>query len=241
MIPLRDNIPARRFPIVNYALIAINAYVFLHEVFLPGPELAQWIRHWGVVPARFFHSGHEYFAGYPRGAVWTLFTYMFLHGGWFHVISNLWALWLFGDNVEDRLGHARYLFFYILCGLAAALLQIVLHSRSVVPTVGASGAIAGVMGAYFLFFPFARMLVMVPVFFYPLLFEIPAALYLLLWIISQLFSGTFALAFGAGAVGGVAFWAHIGGFFSGMYLGWRWRGASSRRTPRWERAEQFPV
>lgn len=239
MIPIRDNIPARRFPLVNYALIAANAAVFLHEVLLPSAALARLIQAWGVVPARFFHAAHPYFAGWPRGALPTLFSYMFLHGGWLHVIMNLWALWLFGDNVEDRLGHARYALFYLICGVFAALLHIVLHPNSAVPTVGASGAIAGVMGAYFLLFPFARMLVVVPILFYPLFLEIPAALYLLLWILSQLFSGTFALASGSAALGGVAFWAHVGGFFTGMYLGWRWRSGGRRRAPRWVREERW--
>ena len=142
---------------------------------------------------------------------------MFLHGGWAHIIGNMWTLWIFGDNVEDRMGPVRFTVFYILCGLVAGVVHWFTNPHSAVPTVGASGAIAGVMGAYFVLFPHARVVVMVPVFFYPLFFEVPAVTYLLFWALSQVFSGTMAIA-GPGEVGGVAWWAHVGGFTAGLVL-----------------------
>lgn len=230
MIPLRDNVPARRFPFVTLGLIAVNVIVFVKELSLPRPEVEALMYFWGVIPARLLIPFHRAFSNFPPGALLTPFTHMFLHGGWLHLLSNMWALWLFGDNVEDRLGHARYALFYILCGLLAIALHVVLHPLSRMPTIGASGAIAGVMGAYFLLFPWARILVLFPVIFYPVFFEIPAAIYLLLWFVLQIYSGAFSLVFGAGGFGGVAFWAHVGGFAAGMYLVRRWRRPRAARV-----------
>jgi membrane associated rhomboid family serine protease len=142
---------------------------------------------------------------------------MFLHGGWSHIIFNMWALWIFGDNVEDRMGPLRFTLFYLTCGLIAGVVHVLTNPESTVPTVGASGAIAGVLGAYFLLFPQARLVVLVPILFIPLFFELPAVLYLLFWALMQLFSGTLALA-GPTDVGGVAWWAHVGGFSAGLLL-----------------------
>ncbi len=216
MIPLRDNVPARRFPVVTLTLIVTNVLVFLFQNSLPDHAHEVFIRLRGVVPLRFGNPPLADSLGYPSGAWTSMLSYMFLHGGWFHLISNMWALWLFGDNVEDRLGRVRYLFFYAVCGVLAALAHVMLNASSAMPTVGASGAIAGVMGAYFLMFPYARMVVMIPIIIYPLLIEIPASIYLFIWIATQIVSGTFDM-FSAG-VAGVAFWAHIGGFFAGMLL-----------------------
>ena len=194
-----------------------------------------------MTPARIASSGRPVFSQFPPFPVATLFTYMFLHGSWLHVVSNMWALWLFGDNVEDRIGHFRFACFYVVCGLLSISLHLVLNPSSVLPTIGASGAIAGVMGAYFLFYPTARMIVLLPVLFYPFFFEIPAAMYLLVWLALQLTSGTFALVVHAGDYGGVAFWAHVGGFVTGVALGWMWchnpRGVGRCL---WERDEYWP-
>ena len=217
MIPIRDNVPARRDPWLIYAIIAANVAVFLHEISLHPALLHRFIYRWGVVPALFLRPEAALQLRLQTAPLVTLFTSMFIHGGWLHIISNMWALWLFGDNVEDRLGHARFLFFYLACGVAAMLAHVLLNPSSTVPAVGASGAIAGVMGAYLLFYPLARMIVMIPIFFYPFFFELPAALYILIWAWTQFTSGTITLLTGYNG-GGVAFWAHVGGFIAGMIL-----------------------
>ena len=213
MIPLRDNIPSRRFPIVNTALIALNVLIFLLEsVVLASDPLHEFTYAWGLVPAQFWRFGGL------RSWI-TVFTSMFLHGGWWHLISNMLALYIFGDNVEDRVGHVLYLVFYLLSGVAAGGAHLVAYSRSTIPTVGASGAIAGVLGAYLVLYPRARVLTLVPIFFFLRLVEIPALIYLGFWFISQLFNGLFALsAADVFQSGGVAWWAHIGGFVFGLVV-----------------------
>jgi len=241
MFPIRDNVPARRAPFVTYALITANVLVFLLQSGLPREMLEQIAYLFGVVPARILQPVWAYRVGFPPGAPMTLITSMFLHGSWFHLISNMWAMWLFGDNVEDRLGHFRYTVFYFLCGIGAMLTHVFLNPTSTVPAVGASGAIAGVMGAYFIFFPFARMIVVFPVLFYPMFFELPAVLYLGLWFFSQIVGGTASLAIGTQRGGGIAFWAHVGGFFSGMFLSRAFCcNPRGRHRPYWERDEYFP-
>ncbi|MGD2178000.1 MAG: rhomboid family intramembrane serine protease [Anaerolineae bacterium] len=211
MIPLRDNIPSRRFPIVNTGLIALNVLIFLFEtVALSSEPLHQFTYSWGLVPADFWRVGSL------RSWI-TLFTSMFLHGGWWHLISNMLALYIFGDNIEDRVGHVLYLVFYLLSGVAAGGAHLVAYSQSTIPTVGASGAIAGVLGAYLVLYPRARVLTLVPIFYFLRLIEIPALVYLGFWFISQLFNGLFALtAADVFQSGGVAWWAHIGGFVFGL-------------------------
>lgn len=210
MIPLKDTVRARTFPIINWILIAINILVFLIEVRL-GPAVEDFIGVLGVVPARFI-------AEPGPGQVLTIFTSMFLHGGWLHLLSNMLALYIFGDNVEDRLGHGRYLTFYLICGLAAASTHIIFNTVSSVPTIGASGAISGVLGAYFILYPRARVITLIPIFILPWFIEIPAVIYLGFWFLSQLFNGTLAIVTGAQAFGGIAFWAHVGGFLTGIIL-----------------------
>lgn len=213
MIPLRDDVPSRRYPVVNTGLIAINVLVFLFEtVALGSAPLQAFTYRWGLVPAEFWGDGGLH--------AWiTLLTSMFLHGGWWHLISNMLALYIFGDNIEDRVGHAGYLLFYLISGLAAGGAHLVAYSESTLPTVGASGAIAGVLGAYLALFPQARVLTLVPVFYFVRLIEIPAYIYLGFWFISQLFNGIFALAAaGVFQSGGVAWWAHIGGFVFGLLV-----------------------
>jgi membrane associated rhomboid family serine protease len=207
VIPLRDTIPSRRFPFVNLALIGLNCLCFLFELSL-GDDLFSFIAIFGLVPARFHLVS-------TAGLV-PLFSSMFLHSSWLHLLGNMLFLYIFGDNVEDRLGHARYLFFYLLCGVAAGLAQVYAMAGATIPMIGASGAIAGVSGAYFLFFPTARVVTLVPIFFFFEIIEIPAVVFLLLWFLMQILYGV-ATGVGEGrAVGGVAWWAHVGGFLFGM-------------------------
>lgn len=206
MLPIRDTIRSRSFPLVNWLIILANAAAFYYELRIGPSALNGFIDTWGLVPARFWAA--------PQSAWVTIFSSMFLHGGWFHILSNMWILFIFGDNVEDRMGGGRYLVFYLLSGVAAALTQAFFLPDSSSPMVGASGAIAGVLGAYLLLFPRARILSLVPIFFIFTLIEIPAVVFLLFWFASQLFSGFLSLGGASGS--GVAWWAHIGGFVFGL-------------------------
>jgi len=214
MIPLRDNIPSRRFPGVTLALIIINVLVFFQELKL-GPHLESFMLAWGIVPARFTDMSQF---STLSAKVLPLFGSMFLHGGWLHLIGNMWVLWIFGDNVEDRLGHFKFLGFYLLSGLAAAVLHICTNLHSMVPTIGASGAIAGVMGAYLRFFPRARVETLIPPLFLGPFFEIPAVVFLGFWFLLQFFNGALSLGARGQAFGGVAWWAHVGGFAFGVWV-----------------------
>ena len=213
MIPIQDTVPARRFPLVNSSIIALNILVFLFEVSLDLSVQEQFISNFGLIPARFW--------GVEGAVRWVpVFTSMFLHGGWLHLISNMLALYIFGDNVEDRMGHGRYLIFYLLSGIIAGVVHVWIQPTSSVPTVGASGAIAAVLGAYLLLYPLARVITLVPIplfFFFPVL-EIPVIFYLGFWFLSQLFNGLFSLTVTTNQGGGVAWWAHIGGFVTGAIL-----------------------
>ncbi len=206
MIPLYDTLHSRRFPVVNWMLMGANVLVFLYELSLTPAALDRLTRIWGLVPAQLL--------AHPAALWVTIFTSMFLHGGWFHVISNMWVLFIFGDNVEDRLGGVRYLVFYLLSGVAAALMEAFILPASRVPTIGASGAIAGVLGAYLILYPRAKIASLVPILFIFTIIDIPAFLFLLFWFVSQLFSGWLTLQGAAGS--GVAWWAHVGGFLFGM-------------------------
>jgi membrane associated rhomboid family serine protease len=217
MIPIQDTVRGRNPPLAVYTLVGLNVLVFAFELTLPNQELERLLYLLGIVPARYTHPRWAAWVGFPVDDYWPFLTSMFLHGGWAHIIGNMWTLWIFGDNVEDRMGPARFIVFYILCGLVAGGVHWFTNPNSTVPTVGASGAIAGVMGAYFILFPHARVVVMVPVLFYPLFFEVSAVTYLLIWALSQVFSGTLAIA-GPGEVQGVAWWAHVGGFTAGLIL-----------------------
>jgi membrane associated rhomboid family serine protease len=217
VFPIQDTIPRRHPPIATWCLILINALVFVFELKLSQPQRQQLFYLFGLVPARFTHPAWARAIGFPIHTYWPYLTHMFLHAGWLHIIANMWALWIFGDNVEDRLGRVRYLVFYLVCGLVAAVVHMKVSPDSTVPTVGASGAIAGVMGAYLLLFPRSRIIVMIPIFFFPLFFELPAAVFLVFWFGLQLFSGALMLA-EPHQVGGIAFWAHVGGFAAGIVL-----------------------
>jgi membrane associated rhomboid family serine protease len=199
-------------------LILANCVVFLYELTLSPLQLELFFRVFGVVPARFTHPEWAMLFGLPLGDYSSLVTSMFLHGGWLHIFSNMWSLWIFGDNVEDRMGPVRFLIFYLLCGLAAGIVHILTNPDSTIPTVGASGAIAGVMGAYLVLFPYAQIIVMILIFIFPFFFEAPAPLFIGLWAFSQLFSGVLLAVASPRDVGGIAWWAHVGGFVAGMML-----------------------
>ncbi len=215
MFPIRDTIPSRTTPVVTWALIGINILVFAYEFSLPRQALESFIYSFGMVPAGLFGDAPDSLAA-PAGGAGTFLTSMFIHGGLLHLIANMWTLWIFGDNVEDRMGKVRFSLFYLTCGGIAALVHLATNLTSTVPTVGASGAIAGVLGAYFLLYPRARVLTLVPIFFYPLFIEIPAFFYLGFWFLTQLLSG--GLAETGGQAGGIAWWAHVGGFVAGLIL-----------------------
>ena len=202
---------------MTWILIAVNCLVFLFELSIPQPALEHFFYLFGLVPARYTHPDWAVWFGFPIDDYWPFLTGMFLHGGWVHLIGNMWALWIFGDNVEDRMGPFRFLFFYLLCGIAADFAHLVTNPASTIPAFGASGAIAGIMGAYFVLFPSARVIVLIPVFFFPFFFEFPAFVYLGIWVLTQLLSGTLSLTY-RGYPGGVAWWAHVGGFAAGIVL-----------------------
>ncbi len=210
MLPIRDTIPARHFPVVNYLIIGINIIVYLIQMQL-GPELERFVYVYGLVPTRY--SLPEISAYFSTGQqLFALMSFMFLHGGFLHLLGNMWTLYIFGDNVEDHLGHFRYLLFYLLCGLASGFSHLFLNLQSNVPTIGASGAIAGVMGAYFILYPRSRILTLIPIFFIPWFIEISAFFFLALWFLLQFVNATLR----GGGAGGIAWWAHIGGFIFGI-------------------------
>src|SRR2546425_2271409 len=216
MIPIRDVIPSRTTPFMTVSLIVVNGLVFLYEFSL-GERVEQFVLYFGLVPAAFSFV--------------TVFTSMFLHGGFLHFAGNMLYLWIFGDNVEDRMGHGRFLVFYLLCGIAAALAQTIANPESIVPMVGASGAIAGVMGAYFVLYPRSRVLTLIPLVIFWEVIEVPAILLLGFWFLMQLFSaGAIAVTASTGG-GGVAFMAHVAGFLCGV------GGIFVFRQP--DRAEQY--
>ncbi|MEJ2485907.1 MAG: rhomboid family intramembrane serine protease [Anaerolineales bacterium] len=207
MIPLRDTIRSRHFPIMTWVILIANTLVFLLMLVLNNSQLQSFVDTFAMVPARWQTN--------PVWLVVTIFTSMFMHSGWMHFLSNMWILFIFGDNVEDQMGPFGFLAFYLLSGVAAGLMQLVAFPTSTLPTLGASGAIAGVMGAYVVLYPRARVVTLV-FFFFITTINIPAILYLGIWFITQFFSGIASL--GQMAVGGVAWWAHIGGFVFGLLL-----------------------
>ncbi|MCU0645102.1 MAG: rhomboid family intramembrane serine protease [bacterium] len=215
MIPLRDANPSRTTPVVTYILILINALVFLYQLKL-GKNLDGFFHVYAIIPAKYFYLGAEDGASF-MGRFFPFFTSQFLHGGFFHIIGNMWFLWIFGDNIEDHLGHFKFIFFYLLCGVAAGLTHVYTNPSSQIPTVGASGAIAGVMGAYILLYPRARVKTLIPIFYFIQIVELPAFLFLGIWFVIQFISGAISHA-ADGASGGVAWWAHVGGFVMGIVL-----------------------
>jgi membrane associated rhomboid family serine protease len=218
MIPLRDVIPSRTTPYITVTIIVLNALAWFFELALPRDALPVFLQVYGVVPADFSTP--------------TLVTSMFLHGSWSHVLGNMWYLWIFGDNVEDRLGHGRFIVFYLLCGIAAALGQIAIDPESTLPTIGASGAIAGVMGAYFVLYPHSRVLTLIPLIIFWEIIEIPAIFLLGFWFLMQLFSAGAIAVTASTHGGGVAFMAHVAGFVTGVIGVFVFR--KSERRPQWE-------
>jgi len=212
MIPIRDTIPSRNYPIVNNTIIVVNIIVFLIEMmFVSGID--RFIYTYGLVPARYtVPSIAVHFTLFDQ--LFSFVSFMFLHGGFWHLLGNLWFLYIFGDNVEDRLGHVRYVVFYLLCGWLSGLTHLIVNWHSPIPTIGASGAVAGVMGAYFILYPRSRVLTLIPILIIPYFIEIPAAIFLALWFLFQFLSAALS---DAQAVG-IAWWAHIGGFIFGIVL-----------------------
>lgn len=217
MVPLNDENPIRITPYVTYVFIGINLFVFLYQIGLGQAGLEEFFRTWAVVPARLSAS----FAGQASPSAWiTLITAQFMHGGILHLGGNMLYLWVFGNNIEDKLGHRRYIIFYLTCGALASLAQWFFSQTSMVPSLGASGAIAGVMGAYILRFPQARILTLIPIFFFITTVRIPAIVFLGIWFVQQAFYGIASLSVSTTMEGGgIAYWAHAGGFVFGALLG----------------------
>jgi membrane associated rhomboid family serine protease len=202
MIPLRDIIPSRSTPYITVTLIVMNAAAWAYELTMPDDVLPVYLQLYGVVPADFSAP--------------TLVSSMFLHGSWSHFIGNMWYLWIFGDNVEDRMGHARFVAFYLMCGIVAAMGHVAMDPSSTLPTIGASGAIAGVMGAYFVLYPHSRVLTLIPLIIYFEIVELPAVLLLGFWFVMQLFNAGAIAVTASTAGGGIAFAAHVAGFVAGL-------------------------
>jgi len=221
MIPIRDEIRTKRIPYVNYALIAINIIVFMTMFVNPQKAEAIVMEH-ALIPA-------EVTQNFSLGVIKNFFTAMFMHAGWLHLVSNMLYLWIFGDNIEDRLGHLGYLLFYLGAGVFASILHVVFNVNSVVPTLGASGAIAGVLGAYLVFYPSSRVYTFIPFGFFMRLRPLPAVLVLGLWFVTQFFSGLGSMV--STAQGGVAYWAHIGGFVFGLLIALFLKGRVKEPVP----------
>ena len=247
MIPLRDNIPSRTVPVVNYTMIAICGIVILAQLAEQQSPSSSLVERFGMIPARLLNPDvpvmvrelvpvggevavvqHE--AAAPSFTPWaTLLTCIFLHGGWMHFLGNMWFLFIFGDNVEDRMGHLGYLLFYVFCGVSASIAHLVSSPESTIPTIGASGAIAGVMGAYFLLYPRAMVLSIVPLFVFVEMVVLPAPIFLGIWFVIQFFQGAASIT--TTQSGGVAWWAHIGGFVVGYLVAALLRATGETRPP----------
>ncbi|MGC9976482.1 MAG: rhomboid family intramembrane serine protease [Syntrophales bacterium] len=213
MIPIRDTIPSKHYPVVNTIIIVANIFVFMVEV-SQGGALNRFIYTYGLVPLRYSVPQIAHHSTFSQ-QMFPFISFMFLHGSFWHLAGNMWFLYIFGDNVEDRLGHLRYLFFYFLCGVSSGLTHLFFNLDSSMPTIGASGAIAGVMGAYFILYPRARIVTLIPIIFIPYFVELPAAIFLGIWLFIQFISATLTSV----NAGGIAWWAHIGGFiFGALFL-----------------------
>ena len=213
MIPIRDTIPSRNYPVINLLFIAVNIFFYLVEI-SQGEALNRFIYTYGLVPARYSIHGIAIHFNLSQ-QILSFISFMFLHGSFWHLLGNMWFLYIFGNNVEDRLGHLRYFFFYLLCGVSSALTHLFFNLDSMMPTIGASGAIAGVMGAYFILYPRARIVTLIPIIFIPYFVELPAAIFLGIWLFMQFISVTLTSM----EAGNIAWWAHIGGFiFGALFL-----------------------
>jgi membrane associated rhomboid family serine protease len=214
MFPIQNGVPTRYSPVVTWVLIATNCLVFFYQLSLSPGELERFLAQFALIPAQYFDSFAD---GGPAGYL-SFITNTFLHGGWLHLILNMWTLWLFGPAVEDRLGPGRFLLFYLACGAIASVTHAISNPTSDAPALGASGAIAGVLGCYVFLFPWSRLVVVIPILFLPFFFELPAIVFVGFWFVMQLLQGTVEL-FATSAGGGIAWWAHIGGFAAGLVLG----------------------
>jgi len=215
MIPLKDMTPRRSFPIITVLLIVANVVVFIHQILLTPAGFEAFIKTYGLVPShiQLALAGRHYTM---EQALLPLFTCMFLHEGFLHIIGNMWFLWIFGGNVEDRLSSIPYLFFYLICGIGSGISQVSFSWGSHIPSIGASGAISGVLGAYIVFFPRSRILTLIPLFIIWFTWKIPAAIFIGIWFAVQFLSGLSSL--GVSSMGGVAWWAHVGGFVLGVLI-----------------------
>ena len=211
MIPIRDTISSKNYPVVNNVLIGINVFLYFAVLLTHGTELSRFDYIYGLVPARYSTPQIASYFSFAQQAL-SLVSFMFLHGGFWHLLGNMWTLYIFGDNVEDRLGHLRYLLFYLLCGMASGFTHLIFNLHSNIPVIGASGAIAGIMGAYMLLHPYAKILTLIPIIFIPWFVEIPAVFFLGFWFLMQFFQATSVDS----GVSGIAWWAHVGGFLFGM-------------------------
>jgi rhomboid family protein len=235
LIPLRDDVPSRTFPFVNYGLIAINAVFFMLELGM-GADLERFVMRATVIPAlfsgpdRIFEARDVAYSLIDSELRTRVLLSMFLHGGWAHLLGNMLYLWIFGDNVEDRCGHVKYLIFYLLCGYAATLAHIWADPRSRIPSLGASGAIAGVLGAYIVLYPHARVVTLLPLGLFTQLVQLPAVFFLGFWFLQQFLLGVAESGAPRNSGGGVAWWAHIGGFVAGLVLVWFFQ--RTKRKPR---------
>jgi membrane associated rhomboid family serine protease len=229
MIPLKDTILRQGFPVVTWVIILLNGIIFLYEISIPKDMLQQLFYLFGLVPARYSYPSWAVIHGLPFDHYLSFITAMFLHAGWLHIIGNMWFLYVFGGTVEDRLGHVSFLFFYLLAGLGASLIYFLIDIHSRIPESGASGAIAGVMGAYIVLFPRARILTMILLFFFPFFVELSAFFYIGYWFLIQLLAGTISFAAQA-TQGGVAWWAHVGGFVAGIVLVLLFRRHAHRKS-----------
>jgi len=244
LIPIRDTIPSRTRPYVTLGIIALNAVAFFYELGLSPQGMQVFFTHYGIVPARYSDPRIASHFGLLAQVI-PFFSSMFLHGGWLHILGNMWFLWIFGDNVEDWFGHGPYALFYVFCGVASGLMHLFFNWGSTMPTIGASGAIAGVMGAYFLLYPSSRVLTLIPIFFFITFFELPAYVFLGFWFLVQFLSGTATGA--AGAAGGIAWWAHVGGFVAGAATVFLLGGARPRKPrdqkptmkPLWDKVDEY--
>lgn len=230
MFPLHTTVYARHVPVVTWVIVAVNTLVFLVEVELPKENLEQVMYLFGLVPARFTHPGWAERVGFPLHDYWPYVTSMFLHGGLLHIVGNMWTLAVFGRNVEDQMGPLRYLVFYMLCGIVSGIAHTMINAGSELPAIGASGAIAGVMGAYLVMYPKSRVVVMVLIVIFPFFFDLLAVFYLVFWFLLQLFSGVMELSKTSSA-GGIAVWAHVGGFLFGAITLPLFLWGSPRRQP----------
>ncbi len=227
MIPLKNLSPRLTFPAMTLLLIIANVLVFIYQVSLPDRAAEAFINLYGMVPARVSLAlAGQHHVTFEQALI-PLLTSMFLHGGWLHILGNMWFLWIFGGQVEDRLGHFTYLVFYVVCGLGSGVAQLAFSWGSKIPAIGASGAIAGVLGAYIVFFPSSRILTLVPLFIIWFTVQIPALVFIGLWFLIQFLSGISSVS--AASMGGVAWWAHVGGFLLGVLIAQFYR-VSARPT-----------